>query len=95
MVGKDLTKEIVDLIGKAIGTHIRRNGGKSLTVGRDMRKSSDFFRDILISALRSTGCDVIDIGQVPTPVAYFSLHLLEPDGGRCPTLLAERLKACI
>ncbi len=81
VVGKDLTEDAVGLIGKAIGTHIRRNGGKSMTVGRDMRKSSDSFRDILISALRSTGCDVIDIGQVPTPVAYFSLHLLNPDGG--------------
>ena len=32
VVGQDLTGEAVGLIGKAIGTHIRRNGGKSLTV---------------------------------------------------------------
>ena len=81
IVGRDLTENTVELIGKAIGTNIKRNGGKFLTVGRDMRKSSDSFRDILVSALRSTGCNVIDIGKVPTPVAYFSLHLLNPDGG--------------
>ena len=46
-----------------------------------MRTSSLPFRDGLISGLRSTGCDVIDIGMVPTPIAYFSLHFLKPDGG--------------
>jgi len=81
VVDRDLNEDIVSLIGKAIGTYIKRKGGKSITVGRDMRKSSDSFRDFLVSALRSTGCNVIDIGQVPTPVAYFSLHLLNPDGG--------------
>ena len=81
IVGRDLTQETAELIGKGIGTYIWRRGGKTLTVGRDMRTSSLPFRDGLISGLRSTGCDVIDIGMVPTPVAYFSLHFLKPDGG--------------
>ena len=46
-----------------------------------MRVSSIPFRDSLICGINSTGCDVIDIGMVPTPVAYFSLHHLKPDGG--------------
>ncbi len=81
VVGEDLTPGSVELIGKAIGTHIKRNGGKTLTVGRDMRQSSVDFRDALTKGLLSTGCDVIDIGMVPTPVSYFSLHHLKPDGG--------------
>ena len=81
VVGKDLTPETVALIGKAIGTYIRRQGGKTMTMGWDIRNSSILFREILGSALASTGCDVIDIGMVPTPTSYFSLHCLKPDGG--------------
>ncbi|MFQ5449673.1 MAG: phosphomannomutase/phosphoglucomutase [Nitrospinaceae bacterium] len=81
VVGRDLTPETVELIGKAIGTHVKRHGGKIFTLGRDMRKSSIEFRDALAKGLLSTGCDVIDIGMVPTPVLYFSLHHLKPDGG--------------
>ena len=81
IVGKDLTPQTVELIGKAIGTYFIRQGRKKLTLGRDMRSSSTEFRDILTNALNATGCDVIDIGLVPTPLAYFSLHHLKPDGG--------------
>ena len=81
LVDVDLTKDSTELIGKSIGTYIYRNGGKTLTVGYDMRASSIPFRDSLIRGINSTGCDVIDIGMVPTPVAYFSLHHLKPDGG--------------
>ena len=81
LVDKDLTRDSVERIGKSIGTYIRRNGGKTITVGYDMRVSSIPFRDSLICGINSTGCDVIDIGMVPTPVAYFSLHHLKPDGG--------------
>ena len=81
LVDKDLTPDSTERIGKGIGTYIRRNGGKTLTVGYDMRRSSIPFRDSLIRGLNSTGCDVIDIGLVPTPVAYFSLYHLKPDGG--------------
>ena len=81
LVDKDLTQESSELIGKGIGTYIRRKGGKTLTVGHDMRISSIPFRDSLVHGLKSTGCDVFDIGLVPTPVAYFSLYYLKPDGG--------------
>ena len=81
IVGKDLTAESVTNIGKAIGTYIRRGDGKTIILGRDVRSSSIEFRDILSNALNSTGCDVIDIGMVPTPVTYFALHHFNADGG--------------
>ncbi|MBC8284458.1 MAG: phosphomannomutase/phosphoglucomutase [Nitrospinae bacterium] len=81
IVGSDLTPDSVISIGKAIGTFIRRGGGKTMVVGRDVRSSSVEFRDILSKALNSTGCDVIDIGMVPTPVTYFALHHFNADGG--------------
>lgn len=81
IVGEDLTAATVEQIGLAIGTTLRRSGGKTLALGRDMRTSSDEFRDVLTASITATGCDVIDIGRVPTPVLYFSLHHLQPDGG--------------
>ncbi|NIQ01358.1 MAG: phosphomannomutase [Nitrospinaceae bacterium] len=81
IVGQDLTAETVALIGKALGTYVRREGGKTLTLGWDIRASSVEFREIITRALNATGCDVIDIGRVPTPVSYFSLHHLNPDAG--------------
>ena len=81
VVGKDLTPETVQQIGQAIGTYLKRQGGKSLVMGWDVRASSVDFRDILSKALTSTGCDVVDIGRVPTPVSYFALHHLKADGG--------------
>ena len=81
IVGKDLTPESVTSIGKAIGTYIRRGNGKNMVLGRDVRSSSVEFCNILSKALNSTGCNVIDIGMVPTPVLYFALHHFNADGG--------------
>ncbi len=81
LVGDQLTAETVETIGKAIGTFMRRGGGKFLCLGRDVRESSDLFRAALSGGLISTGCHLIDIGRVPTPVFYFALHHLELDGG--------------
>ena len=81
IVGKDLTPASVTSIGKAIGTYIRRGNGKNMILGRDVRSSSVEFCNILSKALNSTGCNVIDIGMVPTPVLYFALHHFNADGG--------------
>ena len=81
IVGQDLTPDTVTSIGKAIGTYIKRSGGKTLVIGKDVRTNSEEFRKILSSALNSTGCDVIDIGMVPTPMTYFALHHFKADGG--------------
>ena len=47
VVDKDLTPETVALIGKAIGTYIRREGGNKVTLGWDIRSSSAIFREIM------------------------------------------------
>lgn len=81
---KDLTSESVYLIGRAFGTLAVRASGKksvSLSVGRDVRLSSGAIAKELIRGIVSTGSGVIDIGECPTPVQYFSLHRLDVDGG--------------
>jgi phosphomannomutase / phosphoglucomutase len=77
----DLPSAGVELLGKAFGTYIQqKTGGRKVNVGRDTRLSSPRLRDALIKGLKSTGCDVTDIGIVPTPVLYFSQKKLNADG---------------
>jgi len=77
----DLTDDIVLLIGKGFGTYIQDKGIKELIVGRDVRLSSERIRNSLIEGLLSTGCDVIDLGLIPTPVFYFSAFNYDKNAG--------------
>ncbi|OJH42550.1 phosphomannomutase/phosphoglucomutase [Cystobacter ferrugineus] len=80
LVGKDLTPEVVELLGQGLGTVVRRKGGRSVVVGRDCRESSTTFRDALCRGLTSTGLNVFDVGVVPTPLTYFAANTLPVDG---------------
>ncbi|NOU23900.1 MAG: phosphomannomutase/phosphoglucomutase [Methyloglobulus sp.] len=71
IVGKTLTKEIVYDIGRAVGSEAKDLGCKTVVVGRDGRISSPDLAGALSRGIVSTGCHVLDIGMVPTPVLYF------------------------
>jgi phosphomannomutase/phosphoglucomutase len=81
LVDSELTDDVVLAFGKAFGTYAQRLNRKTIAVGRDVRLSADRFNEILIKGLLSTGCDVVDVGVVPTPLLYFSLFQLPVDGG--------------
>lgn len=81
VVGKELTLEEVETLGRAIGTYLIRAGRRRITLGRDGRTTSSDFRDRLLQGLLATGCQVIDIGIGPTPLLYFSVRHLRTDGG--------------
>ncbi|MGI8884565.1 MAG: phosphomannomutase/phosphoglucomutase [Pyrinomonadaceae bacterium] len=81
VVGSDLTAGTVSVLARAIGTFFIRNNAKRIAVGFDARESSPLFRDLLVKALNDSGCDVLDIGRVPTPVLYFTAYTEEVDGG--------------
>ncbi len=81
VVGKDLTEEKVEGLGKAFGTYLRERGRGEAVVGRDNRLSSRPFREAMIRGLRSTGCNVVDIGLVVTPNFYFAQIDLGIDAG--------------
>lgn len=81
VVDADLTDETVYDVARAVGTFYKANGVKRAIIGRDSRESSPRFRDIIERGLNETGCDVIDIGMVPTPTLYFSLFALDVDAG--------------
>lgn len=81
-VDEDFTEEVVNLIGRAYGTLVKRRGGKRVICGRDGRLSGPALQNALIEGILSTGIDVVNIGITPTPVMYFSLFFYrEYDGG--------------
>ncbi|HHJ80119.1 MAG TPA: hypothetical protein ENJ65_00635, partial [Candidatus Tenderia electrophaga] len=76
VVGRTLTAEIAYQIGRAFATEAWQRGEQAIVVGRDGRLSSQEMADALIKGLCESGRDVIDLGQVPTPVVYFATHYL-------------------
>src|SRR5262245_31010711 len=75
--GKDLTVEAAEAIGRGYAIVLAEHGLEgAVAVGRDNRPSGAALRDALVKGLTSTGLDVIDIGIVPTPLLYWSLHHL-------------------
>jgi len=81
VVGRDLTEEVVNTLGKGYGTYMAEMGKKELVMGRDCRLSSPGFRDALVEGMLSTGCNIVDLGVCPTPLFYFSIFKLEKEGG--------------
>src|SRR5215475_8822562 len=77
----ELTSPDIVQLGRGLGTLLRRkSGGSKINLGRDCRLSSPRLRDALLEGLMASGCEVTDIGVVPTPLLYFSAVHLEADG---------------
>src|SRR5580658_7805941 len=70
----------IELLGQAFGTYLQRHSGRKINLGRDTRLSSPRLRDALMRGLIASGCDVTDLGVVPTPVLYYSVFHLKADG---------------
>jgi phosphomannomutase / phosphoglucomutase len=77
----DLNSGTVYRLGLSIGTYLAGKGAKKISLGRDCRLSSPEIHDSLLKGLIETGLDVADIGMVPTPLMYFSIHHLKLEGG--------------
>ena len=89
VVDKDLNEDVYYNLGRAYGTFLYAQEGISpahgermrVAAGRDVRLSSERFQKALIQGMLDAGVDVINVGEVPTPVLYFSVKFLDTDGG--------------
>jgi phosphomannomutase/phosphoglucomutase len=72
IVDEALTEEGIFQIGKAIGSHILALGRTSILTARDGRISGPRLLNQFQKGVMSSGCNVVDIGEVPTPLLYFS-----------------------
>ncbi len=96
VVGTDLTPEVAEAIAGAYAAYLRRSSSPSpprggegageggrlpVVVGRDNRESSPWMSEAVIRGLVASGCQVVDIGTVITPVFYFARVHYGIDGG--------------
>lgn len=81
IVERDLTPSVVEALGRAFATYLRRKGIDTVAVGYDARVSSPRFCDDIVRGLASGGVSVTVLGLCPTPALYFSLHYLNPGAG--------------
>ncbi|MDH5711254.1 MAG: phosphomannomutase/phosphoglucomutase [Gammaproteobacteria bacterium] len=76
-----LTPDAVRQIGQAFATESLKQNQDTVVIGRDGRLSSPMLSKALSEGLRAGGCNVVDIGMVPTPVLYYATHQLQTGTG--------------
>src|SRR5579871_5982051 len=81
IVGETLTEEVAYLLGLSFGTQALKQQQSRVIVARDGRHSGAMLLRGLSNGLQDAGCEVIDIGQVPTPVLYYATHALNTGTG--------------
>lgn len=81
IVGSTLTTGTAYWIGRAVGSESIANGEPHVVVGRDGRLSGPDMVQALTQGLTDSGCQVTDLGMVPTPVLYYATHVLEATSG--------------
>lgn len=81
IVGKTLTEESVYAIGRVLGSLALEAGDRCMAVGRDGRLSGPQLASALCEGILATGCDVVDIGMLPTPLLYYATYVLDTHSG--------------
>lgn len=80
IVGKTLHPADARAIGRAFGTIVARNHGRTVAVGYDGRLSSPELEAPLVDGLKESGMEVLRVGRGPTPMLYFAATTLGTDG---------------
>ncbi|MBN1445220.1 MAG: phosphomannomutase/phosphoglucomutase [Candidatus Omnitrophica bacterium] len=82
---EDLKGELPYYLGKSFGSAVKKDGGKSVCIGGDNRLTTPEMKDKMIKGISESGCNVADVGIVPTPVLYFAIHKYGFDAGAMVT----------
>ena len=78
---QDLTEEVITGLGRALGSITIKSGSNNFLVGRDGRNSSPNMFEWLTAGILQSGCNVLNIGIVPSPVLYYATHELDCSNG--------------
>jgi len=82
--GSEITPEFAAQLGKAFCSLLLATNPDArehpIIIGRDVRLSSPQLSEVIIHSVTASGFDVIDIGMVPTPLAYFSVFHMQAAG---------------
>src|ERR1700694_4462346 len=78
VIGDFLTPALACSFGQAFGTYVGRGRG---LVGRDKRTSGEMLQSAVQCGLLSAGCEVIDLGILPTPTIQMYVASAHASGG--------------
>ena len=82
VVGNPLTPELLCGLAAGFGAFLREEGAGSMVyVGRDSRTSGPMLARAAIAGLQSVGCEVVDVGVVPTPTLMLAVEDSDAAGG--------------
>ncbi|MGH7625398.1 MAG: hypothetical protein ACREOJ_08770, partial [Gemmatimonadaceae bacterium] len=82
VAGRDLTPSVAHAIGCAFSVLLtERCKTGAIVVGRDNRISGPELQGALLQGLTESGIEVWDVGEVPTPALYWTLHRRAVVGG--------------
>lgn len=81
VINQTLDSGVARSVGQAVGTLALEKKAGPVVVARDGRLSGPYLMEGMIDGILSTGCDVLDIGAVPTGVLYFAAHELAAGSG--------------
>lgn len=81
-VGESMTPEVACAFAAAFATYVQEKGwGRRIGLARDSRLSGPMLSAAVGAGLQATGCDVVDLGLVPTPTALLAVERLKLAGG--------------
>jgi phosphomannomutase/phosphoglucomutase len=81
IVGETFTPDNIYTIGLAIGSEAIKRGERTIIIGRDGRLSGPELLKALSAGILSSGCNVINIGEVTTPILYYATNVLDTTSG--------------
>ncbi|HBQ26433.1 MAG TPA: phosphomannomutase, partial [Syntrophomonas sp.] len=81
IVDEELSEQMVYDIARAFAAYAMRKEQNTILLGHDNRESSPDISKIMTEALVSSGCNVIDLGMVITPVFYYAARYLNIQAG--------------
>ena len=82
IAGRDLTTDVARFVARGFAALLQEKGVHgAVAVGRDNRPSGDALHDALVAGLLESGIDIVDVGIVPTPLAYWAQNRLDVVAG--------------
>ena len=85
VTNRTFTPDVLQAIGYQLGLLTLAAGKSAFVIGRDGRLSGPALSTALAEGLSTAGVDVIDIGQVTTPMLYFATYELGTGSGAAVT----------
>ncbi len=78
IVGETMTPELILKVGSAFAKYTNKG---TIVIGRDSRPTGQAISESIGSVLVLSGCDVVDLGIVPTPTVQLMVEELQANGG--------------